>query len=313
MRRLSCETLVLVAGYLVASGTLMGQTVRPPPPPIRDPAPMEVADSLEWLTWDCDLIVLGYPHRLQPDVMRIDDRTFEAQATIEVQRVLYGEYNAGSLSFSWKTDRVTPMDNRPQLFFLKRSSSQRGESYPTLWTLRRSVLPSASSQGLPTATGGLARTADEVMTTVENEAANRTANSSQIHVDPGPDNFSRTKTLAQGCFNCVARKGAVILEVSPRRYLVVPAYPRFQEYAIHLCQSVDFDERVRGAYMLRSYPGEATAQVLMSLLYDDGAYRWNMSSTAECATYTVRAAAYDVLRDQGVVVPKPLLDECHNR
>ncbi len=50
--------------------------------------------------------------------------------------------------------------------------------------------------------------------------------------------------------------------------------------------------------MLRSYPGEVTRRMLTSLLRD------------ECATYTDRAAAYDVLRDQGTVVPKPLLDDC---
>jgi hypothetical protein len=105
----------------------------------------------------------------------------------------------------------------------------------------------------------------------------------------------------------------VILKISARKFVVAPAYPRFQEQALDLGKSSDFGERERGAFMLRSYPGEPTTRVLMSLLQDDGAYRWNMSDKTECATYVVRAAAYDVLRDQGVSVPKPLLDECHNR
>jgi hypothetical protein len=157
------------------------------------PPPIEIADSLEWMTWDCDLIVLGHPYKLQPDVTAVDDRTLEAQATIQVTRVLYGTFGADSLSFYWKADRVTPMDNRPQLYFLRRAANREGEHHPAPWALRNSVLPSASSQGLATATGGLARTADEIMSVIESESAIRTANGSLIHINPGPDNFSRTK------------------------------------------------------------------------------------------------------------------------
>jgi hypothetical protein len=72
-------------------------------------------------------------------------------------------------------------------------------------------------------------------------------------------------------------------------------------------------ERQRGVFMLRSYPDKASLEMLMSLLKDEGAYRWNMSSNTSCATYMVRAAAYDVLRDRGDLMPKPLLDDCHSQ
>ena len=104
-----------------------------------------------------------------------------------------------------------------------------------------------------------------------------------------------------------------MLKVSPTKYVVAPAHLRFQADALNLCESQDFGERERGAFMLRSYPGETTTRVLISLLADEGAYRWNLSAATACATYMVRAAAYDVLCEQGIVVPKPLLDECHNR
>lgn len=282
------------------------------------PVPIDVAESLEWMTWDSDLIVLGFPRSVVPDVIQMNDSVFDEQVTIDVKRVLYGSHNSESLTFQWKTDRVRAMkgevdlvrepnvtDDRPQVFFLRWSNEG--------WRLRRNIFPKQSSQGLATTVGGLARTANEIMSVIETEIVKRAATVLAVDLDPGPDQFSRTKTLSQGCFNCVAPKGGVMLKVSPARYVIAPAYSEFQGDALKLCQSEDFRERERGAFMLRSYPGGATTDTLTSLLADEGAYRWNMSATTACATYTVRAAAYDVLREQGIVVPKPLLDECHNR
>jgi hypothetical protein len=72
-------------------------------------------------------------------------------------------------------------------------------------------------------------------------------------------------------------------------------------------------ERQRGVFMLRSYLDKASLEMLMSLLNDEGAYQWNMSSRTACATYVVRAAAYDTLRDRGISVSKPLMDDCHSQ
>ena len=290
------------------------------------PPPVEVAESLEWMTWDSDLIVLGYPKKVEPDVIRTNDSTFQEQVTIDVKRVLYGSYATDSLSFRWETMRAKSMKyevdlgrepnvtyDRPQLFFLRQLSKQQAGGGRPIWLLRGNVFLKQSSQGLATAAGGLARTADEILKVVEDESSYRASKALRLDIDPGPDHFSRTKTLAQGCFVCIARRGAVILRVSASKYVVAPAYPRFQADALDLCRSQDYRERERGAFMLRSYPGEVTRRMLTSLLRDGGAYRWSMSATSECATYMVRAAAYDVLRDQGSVVPKPLLDECHSR
>jgi hypothetical protein len=307
---------ILAAIWFLVASSLSGTSKRG----------FEIADSLEWMTWDSDLIVLGYPRSVTPDVIRTNDSVFEEQVTVDVKRVLYGSYNAGSLTFRWKTTRAKSMKvevdltegpnlaySRPQLFFLRRSDRQKLDD-PVDWTLRRNVLINQSSQGLETlAGGGLARTAGEIMSVVEREAAYRAHNSLPVDVSSGPENLNRTKTLAQDCFECIAPRGAVMLRLSPMKYLVAPAYPRLQADALNLLQSVDVKERERGAFMLRSYPGEVTTRALMALLNDEGAYRWDMSPDTRCATYMVRAAAYDILREHGFVVPKPLLDECHNR
>ena len=65
--------------------------------------------------------------------------------------------------------------------------------------------------------------------------------------------------------------------------------------------------------MLRSYPDYRSVQRLRSLLLDDGGIRWDKSSDTACVVYVVRVAAYDVLRDLGVSVLKPLLEECRKR
>ena len=67
--------------------------------------------------------------------------------------------------------------------------------------------------------------------------------------------------------------------------------------------------------MFRSYPVDASFQMLASLLTDKEVFRWDMSSKTACGVYVyiVGVAAYDTLRDLGVSAPKPLLEECRNR
>ena len=286
---------------------------------------VERVDSLEWTVWESDLIVLGYPVSVMPETVP-NNAVLEEQTTLGVKSVLYGKYNAAPLMFQSKTtttgtsmrfevelartENVTYND-RPQVFFLRRSDKRQPDDSEQ-WTLLRRVFPRQSSQGLETADGGLVRTAGEIMNVIEHEIAQRAILASPGNVAPSSTNFSRAETLSQGCFECIAPIGAVMLKLA-NKYVVAPAYPRFQADAFALLGSTDFRERERGALMLRSYPSEATTRALLLLLTDSGAYRWNLSSTTECTTFSVRAAAYDILHEQGIEVTKPLLDECHSR
>ena len=127
-----------------------------------------------------------------------------------------------------------------------------------------------------------------------------------------PENFDRTKTLSMhGAI--IPPKGSILLKISQREYVIIPAYPQFLQHALDLVRSSDLGERERGVFMLRSYPDNATMQTLTSLLNDEGAFRWDMSSNTSCATYMVRVAAYDTLRDMGISVSRPVLDDCHSR
>jgi hypothetical protein len=291
----------------------------------EQPPPYSLMDSLEWMVRNSDLVVLGYPRAVEPDTSPNDESTFEEKVTIQVTRVLYGAYAPRTLSFSWKTDRHRSMKSevelardpnvvydRPQLFFLRRSPEKNIAGDGIAWTLHASVFLNQSSSGVATAAPGLATTAGEILKAVTGESASYAVAESPLPSSTATETFSRTKTSLQGCLDCIAPMGAVILRLSRTQLVVAPAYPRFQTTAFELCRSADYEQRERGAYMLRSYPGPASREVLVRLLNDSGAVRFNTSPDKTCTAYVVRTAAYDVLRDQGVVVPKPILEDCQH-
>ncbi len=304
---------VLIALYLFGLSVSTATTI-----------PTQVAESLEWITRSSDLIILGRPLKVSPDVIHMGNAKFDEDVTMDVERVLLGTYTAKELTFRWNTDRVQSMKHevdltkepnvtydRPQLFFFRRRLTEAMGSGEQSWQLRNHILIKQSSQGLPTANGGLARTASEILGAVENEAM-LMATSMTASADSSEDKFSRTAAKAQST-GLITPRGSVLFQVAPREYIIVPAYPRLQQYALDLCESRDVNERERGAYMLRSYPNHRSVQMLSSLLKDSGVYLWNISSDTECSVYMVRIAAYDTLRDLGIVAPKPLLEECHSR
>ncbi|MEP6539970.1 MAG: hypothetical protein ABJF23_31880 [Bryobacteraceae bacterium] len=286
--------------------------------------PITINQSLEWATRTSELIVIGRPISVRPDVVRKDDFRFEEDVTINVERVLAGEFNKTSLTFRWKPDRRVYMKywleqereqpnvnfNFHMFFFLNRAPREFGQDdrNSIRWTRRADLLENGSWTN---AAGRKAETTAAILSAVEAELAYMRANGiSWLNLEA--EDFSRTITLATGPLS-ISPKGSVMLKVREREYVIVPAYPRLQQQALDLCRSSDVADRARGAFMLRSYPGEVSTQMLTALLKDHEAYRWNMSNSTSCATYMVRAAAYDVLRNQGVSVPKPLLDECHNQ
>jgi len=205
-------------------------------------------------------------------------------------------------------------DARPQLFFLKSSTdSADWHNINAPWTLRTRFVFGDNYPGLPLANGDRAKTAAQMRTAIETEASSIADHPLAVPIESNSDTFSRTKTLAQGTSFWISPKGSVLLKTGERQYLRVPAYPHLEQQAIELCKSGDDSERQRGAYMLRSYPDESSIRMLRSPLSDPAAYRWDISSTKACAVYMVRVAAYDTLRDLEVTVPRPLLEECHQR
>jgi len=284
------------------------------------PPPTSVCDSLEWLTRTSELIVIGRPISVSPDVIRQDDAHFDEDATIKIERVLAGDLSDQTLTFRWRPDRRVYMKywleqeiEQPNVtfdfhmvFFLNRAANVDGKS--PVWNMRSDL---HGCGGWKTAIGNWARSIETIVAAIGGELAYmREHRIAPLQLKS--EVFDRTKTLAMAGA-IVPPTGSILLKIAERDYVIVPAYPQFQQQAMDLCRSSDQGERQRGAFMLRSYSDKTSLEMLMSLLNDEGAFRWNMSSNTSCATYMVRAAAYDVLRDKGISVTKPLLDDCQSR
>jgi hypothetical protein len=284
------------------------------------PPPTSVCESLEWLTRTSELIVIGRPISVSPDVVRTDGSHFDEDAKIKIERVLAGELADRTVTFRWRPDRRVYMKywleqekQQPNVrfdfhmvFFLNRASNADGN--PPMWTMRADLHDCGDWK---TAIGNWARSTDTIAAAIEGELAYmREHRIAPLRLKP--ETFERTKTLAMyGAV--VPPRGSILLKIAERDYVIVPAYPQFQQQALDLCRSSDMRERQRGVFMLRSYPDKVSLEMLMSLLNDDSAYQWNMSSNTACATYVVRAAAYDTLLDRGISVSKPLLDDCRSQ
>lgn len=248
--------------------------------------------------------------------MRTDASHFDEDATIKIERALAGELADKTVTFWWRPDRRVYMKywleqekQQPNvrfdfhmIFFLNRASNTDGN--PTMWTMRADLHDCGD---LKTAIGNWARSTDTIAAAIEGELAYmREHRIAPLRLKP--ETFERTKTLAM--YGAVfPPRGSILLKIAERDYVIVPAHPQFQQQALDLCRSSDMRERQRGVFMLRSYPDKASLEMIMSLLNDEGAYQWNMSSNTACATHV----AYDTLRDRGISVSKPLMDDCHSQ
>jgi hypothetical protein len=84
----------------------------------------------------------------------------------------------------------------------------------------------------------------------------------------------------------------------------LPADPTLETDARRWCKSANADARVRGIRSLTAFPNEQNVKILKGLLTD------NAYSTGDGKkSYYVRARAYEALRDLGVKVERPMLEE----
>jgi hypothetical protein len=125
----------LIVVTLLAGGGLYGTS--PPPHPRLE--------TLEWATRTSELIVIGRPIRVDPDVVRTDDSRFEEEVTIKVERVLTGTFSGSELTYRWKPTRRTPY----MKYWLEREEGTRcqlGLSHVVLSELGRALIQSGQSE-----------------------------------------------------------------------------------------------------------------------------------------------------------------------
>lgn len=142
--------------------------------------PISITESLEWMTRTSELIVIGRPVGVSPDLIRTNDSRFEEDATIKVERVLAGELSEANLTFRWQPDRRVYMkywlvqeNEQPNVkfdfhmfFFLNRAPHADGNS--PLWTMRADLLCSGEWK---TGMGNRAETTDAIVAAIQGELA----------------------------------------------------------------------------------------------------------------------------------------------
>lgn len=87
-------------------------------------------------------------------------------------------------------------------------------------------------------------------------------------------------------------------------FFTLPADAALEGDGRRWCKSKNPDERNRGVRALAAFPNEENIKILKGLLTDD-AY----STGSGKKSYYIRARAYNVLRDLGVKVERPVLEE----
>ena len=95
-------------------------------------------------------------------------------------------------------------------------------------------------------------------------------------------------------------------------FLIVPVNEKYKLDALRWVNSKDYHQRLKGAQILASYPGEQSVKALKDLLSDPATEKETQySSNASLRTYEkfiVREAAYQALHRLGINVTQPVLE-----
>jgi hypothetical protein len=269
-------------------------------------AEINVADSLEWMTVDCRLIVKG-------KVVRSEDRKGEGgytyrDVTVEIGELLKGKHEGKTLTFTiyrdptgadWKTS------GRTHLFFLKDGDPKQKDLAGRLvqrdWTY--GAIDLEKPQRVYLSEMKKAEDAKTILATVRAFAGWKPV------LAPGEQNVfaPRRGWLMQEVpadspiFNELWAGSSVLMRV--------PAEEKHRGEAMKQVRSANPRERARAANVLRNYPCKETVEALKALLKDPGETKW-MDQTGKVTriTYEVRRAAYESLLDLGEKPDKPLLE-----
>jgi len=277
-------------------------------------------DSIEWMTADCKLVVRGRVAKEEKEAGE-GSQIYE-DVTAAVSEVIKGEYKAGSVTFRWmtykghKTAESWRKSGHEILFFLKKGdpSIERGR-YRNRWTLRtrRTGWVDLDDPGNSAiaASFKVIKTKQEILDIVRKRAALLKRKPPAVRADRvgiEPNVFTPQK----GVIRLDVPFGSEAFRVlygGSSCFLMVPADPKYKDWALKLCKSRSAWDRARGADALVNYPGDDTIKLLKSFLKDEEASFWTDSTGKVVKVdYRVRGAAYNSLIAMGKRVEKPVLE-----
>lgn len=277
------------------------------------------AECIEWITADSERVLVGKVVKVET-AKGEDNKDYEV-ATVAVSQTLKGKHETKAtfllqnheepVAAEWMEDAV------PMLFFLVRSDrldKKSGLATRFDWVLREDVsYPSA------VLVGKSKRDWTYTMHVFGRELSVVTKSDAIVkRVERAATAFSRRPNHhAVG----VPKKNEIYKQfVEPSAvYLVVPVDEELEPFGRNWCRSAWPFERKEGIKILRRFKSERNIQILKSLLndhYSDLATRYRLviglhvlAVPHRHRVYAVRRLAYETLRDLGVPVEKPVLEE----
>lgn len=291
-------------------------------------AEINIGESLEWMTVDSPLIVRGVVADVKDSSPKELEQPqwFLQEVTIKIHEVLKGDYSKEMVSFKRLHTGLSDAhawlkSNSEMLFFLVEGKGiSYGFDFTGSWRMRGDYpthpikLTSEEAQ-IVLSDMRVIKDPQDILQRIRDRVKIISGPNFQPYRVPNPE------LVSSGFFT--VPNGAVILEVPAESeawkvlwsgsacYLVVPADEEYKTLALKLAQSSNYEQRLKGADLLGSYPGDDTVGVLKNLLNDPGTHEVTYGSMAQgqriVPVYGVRETAYHSLQRLGVAVDKPVL------
>jgi hypothetical protein len=277
------------------------------------------AESIEWILLDSDWVFTGKVTDVQIALGR-DGRKYQA-VTVAVDKTLKGKHWEharfvlrpwqGTVGESWKSEA------KPMLFCLMQAQRQKDKAKlpETAWVVREdgnsgSVIlldrakAAAAARTIPVLTRDfqVLNDPDAILKHIASALADSAENGA-------PRSRRITVPANTPVFDKLWAEGAV--------WLTVPVDRRLEEYGRRLCRMPPSLTRAEGASILSHFKNDENIELLKSLLKDEShsievtmrsAPGKKLETISRKKVYEVRRSAYDVLREFGVQVERPVLE-----
>ena len=260
-------------------------------------AEIMVAESVEWMTNNSPLVVVG-------KVQMVKDEGDRRDITIAIKEVIKGNLQGKSLAFSvtlphydvsidrseasrWKDSQAELL-----LFLRKATRAYDGKEMDGRWTLRSPHLKNFGNPAIDLSKPHYVYSMD--MTDLEKSEDILKLVREWARKSSPAENAQRPNII-------IPPKGSLALEIPPDStifrsvyagsscFLLVPAVEKFKQRVIDMTASKHPEIRAKGALLLANYPGDDTKAVLQKLL-DDKAQVYVAQTSGETIKTVAKAA-----------------------
>lgn len=232
-------------------------------------AEVMVAESLEWMTNDTPVVVMG-------KVQQFKDDGDWRDVTISIKEVFKGDLEEKTLTFRVGIERSKEVnwkaaDSEMLLFLRKATLEKDGKEMSGHWVLRSTALNSMGNPAIELSKPKYVYSMDMTPLEKSDDILKRVR---QWAKQPSPSKDAQPPNII------VVPGGSLPLEIPKESpifrnifagstcYLLVPAAEEFRQKVKDMTASKQAETRAQGALLLANYPGDETKQILQKLLND---------------------------------------------